>query len=169
VRIFVPATSTLLRQLVDDRELAASPIRPLVAFGVTDGLRAHYSDDDDEESLEYAAQTEAARASLRLLEADDTALRRRVVIAAEIDPSSLLVRDDVDRGVVHVGQPVPFSAVVSVHVDDPAAEPIVALAATSMLAADIGDEVAQDAVDDAEGFELGWYATQEIGTLLDLA
>jgi hypothetical protein len=169
VRIYLPSTSTLLRRLVDHGELAGSPDQPLVAFAVTEGLRAHYSDDDDEESLEYAAQTEATRASLRLLEADDDALRRRVVVAADVDSSGVLIRDDLDRGVVHVPHAVPLSAVASVHVDEQVAEEIVARAATNMLAADIGDEAAQDAVDDAEGFELSWYATQEIGILLDLA
>jgi hypothetical protein len=44
----------------------------------------------------------------------------------------------------------------------------VAAAAVAMLQADLGDEKAQEAVDDAEGFELSWYATQEISGLLEL-
>jgi hypothetical protein len=78
------------------------------------------------------------------------------------------VRDDLDRGVVHVRRSIPLAAVVSAHVDDPEAEVVVARAAARMLAADLGDEAAQDAVDDAEGFDLSWYATQEVGPLLDL-
>jgi hypothetical protein len=168
VRIYVPATSTVLRKMIAAGHLRGSADDPLIAFAVTDGLRAHYAD-DDEESLEYAAQTEAARASLRLLEADSSALRRRVVVAAEVDSSWVSIRDDVDRGVVHVQHEVPYSAVDSALVDGADAEATVTLAAEKMLAADIGEETAQDAVDDAEGFELGWYATQEIEILLELA
>ena len=43
-----------------------------------------------------------------------------------------------------------------------------AAAAAAILRADLGDEAAQDAVDDAEGNELSWYATQELSALLEL-
>jgi hypothetical protein len=33
-------------------------------------------------------------------------------------------------------------------------------------AADLGDEQASDLVDDTEGYELAWYATQELTALL---
>lgn len=168
VRIYVPGTSTLLQRLVDTGALPASETTPLLAFAVTSGLREYYEGDDDE-SLEYAALTEAARASLRLLEADESALRRRVVVAADVDPSLVTERDDLDRGVVQVSHDVKLTAVASAHVDDPEASDVVALAASKMLAAELGDDAAQDAVDDAEGFDLSWYATQEIGPLLDLA
>jgi len=35
-------------------------------------------------------------------------------------------------------------------------------------AADVGDTEAEDTVDDTEGFELAWYATQELGPLVEL-
>ena len=54
------------------------------------------------------------------------------------------------------------------HVDDVEAIHTVAAAAVAVLAADLGDESAQDAVDDAEGNELSWYATQELAALLEL-
>lgn len=168
-RVYVPATSSILRELVESGELAASETTPLIAFAVTPGLRQFYSEDDDDESLEYAAQSEAARASLRLLDADAGAFRRRVVIAVDTAPKTVDVRDDLDRGVVHVRAAVALTSVASVLIDDPEAEVVVALAASRMLAAELGDEQAQDAVDDAEGFDLGWYATQEIAALLDLA
>jgi len=50
----------------------------------------------------------------------------------------------------------------------PDAEPTIARAAESIIAADLGDEAAQERVDDAEGHELSWYATQELGPWLDL-
>ena len=72
----------------------------------------------------------------------------------------------VRRGVVRIESAVPIAAVASIHVDDADAEPAVSAAAESITAADLGDERAQDRVDDAEGFELSWYATQELDAVL---
>jgi hypothetical protein len=162
VRVYVPATTTKLRTLLSDEALPVG----LTAFAVTPDLREWYVDDDIEE-LEYAAMLEAARASLRLLDADPSAPRRRVVIAVEAPESSVQVRDDLDRGVVQLRDAVPLADVASVHVDDVDASDAVAVAVGAIIAADLGEVDAQDQVDDAEGFELSWYATQEIGSLLD--
>jgi hypothetical protein len=43
----------------------------------------------------------------------------------------------------------------------------VAAAARAVTAADLGSADAQDAVDDAEGFALSWYAPQELAALLE--
>lgn len=162
MRVYLPATSTGLRQLVDTGTVGPAP---LTAFAVTPALREWYVD-DDLEALEYAAMSEAARASLRLLDADGTAARRRVVLAIDAPDSSVRVRDDLDRGVVHLSEPVPLAAVASVHADDADAQDAVAAAAGAIVAADLGDPAAQELVDDAEGFELAWYANQEIGEFL---
>jgi len=162
LRIYLPATSTMLRDLHDTGFLAPAP---LTAFAVTPGLREWYLD-DDAEALEYAAMTEAARGALRLIDADAAAARRRVVLAADMPDSALEIRDDLDRGVVQVTSPVPLSAVASVHIDDADAEVTVAAAAAAVIEADLGGERAQEQVDDAEGFELAWYAPQEIAHLL---
>jgi hypothetical protein len=164
VRVYVPATATLLRELSTTGALGSAP---LTAFAVTPALREWYLDDDSEE-LEYAASLEAARAALRLLDADETAARRRVVVAADVADSAVTVRDDLDRGVVRVDAPIALADVASIHVDDQEAEGAVAAAAKAVLAADLGEPSAQDTVDDAEGFELSWYASQEIGALLEL-
>jgi hypothetical protein len=164
VRVYVPCTTSDLRSLVDEGSLGQPPV---TCFAVTPGLREWYVDDDAEE-LEYAAMTEAARASLRLLDADPAAARRRVVVAADVPDSAVSLRDDLDRGVVTLSQPVALKDVASVHVDDADAENAVSAAAQAITAADLGDEVAQETVDDAEGFELSWYASQEIGTFLEL-
>jgi hypothetical protein len=163
VRVYLPATTTTLRELLASGLIGPTP---LTAFAVTPGLREWYVD-DDAEALEYAAMVEAARGSLRLIDSDQGAARRRVVVAADVPDASVAVRDDVDRGVVQVSEPVPLAAVASVHVDDADAEPTVAAAAESIIAGDLGDEESQEAVDDAEGFELSWYANQEIANLLD--
>lgn len=162
MRVYVPATSTDLRALHAVGEL---PIG-LTAFAVTAGLREWYVDDDIDE-LEYAAMLEAARGSLRLLDADPDAARRRVVIAVDVPDEIVTVRDDLDRGVVRVSETLALAQVASLHIDDADAEPAVTAAAEAIIAADIGDEQAQDRVDDAEGFELSWFATQEIDSVLD--
>jgi hypothetical protein len=163
VRIYLPGTSTVLADLLASGAVGPAP---LTAFAVTPGLREWYVD-EDAEALEYAAMMDAARASLRLLDADGAAARRRVVIAADVAESAVTVRDDLDRGAVQVGEPVRLAAIASVHVDDADAEPTVAAAAAAVVAADLGAEPAQEKVDDAEGYELAWYASQEIPALLE--
>ncbi|HEX4727867.1 MAG TPA: hypothetical protein VH298_08720, partial [Jatrophihabitans sp.] len=122
--------------------------------------------DDDIEELEYAASAQAARASLRLMTADPTLARRRMVIAADVAESTIEVRDDLDIGVIRVQVPVLLAWCASVHCDDAEAEATVAQAADLIDAADLGDAEAEEKVDDASGFELCWYATQEIEHLL---
>jgi hypothetical protein len=162
MRVYLPATSTGLRRLVDEGSLGEPP---MTAFAVTPALREWYVEGDADE-LEYAALREAALASLRLLDADPDAWRRRVVVAADVPDAQLTVRDDLDRGVVHVTAAVAARQVAAVHVDDPEASEVVAAAAAAVTAADLGQQSAQEAVDDAEGFELSWYASQELPDLL---
>lgn len=163
MRIYLPASTSGLRTLLDTGELGPAP---LTGFAVTPGLREWYVDDVLEE-LEYAAMNEAARASLRLLDADASAARRRVVLALDATDSDVEVRDDLDRGVVRLQAVVTLAQIASVHVDDADAEEAVTAAASAIIAADLGEQAAQDHVDDAEGYELSWYAMQEIADLLD--
>jgi hypothetical protein len=162
VRVYLPATSRTLRELLTTGAIGPAP---LTAFAITPALREWYLDDDPE-ALEYTALTEAARASLRLIDADTAAARRRIVVAADVPDAAVTVRDDLDRGVVQVAEVVALAAVASVHADDADAEPTVTSAAESIIAADLGDEDSQERVDDAEGFELSWYASQEIAAFL---
>lgn len=162
MRIYLPATGAILRSLAQTGSLAPAP---LTAFAVTPGLREWYLDDDIEE-LEYAASAEAARASLRLLSNDPASIRRRVVIAADVSEDLVEVRDDLDRGVVRVAVEVPLAWCASFHADDTDAADAVAAAAKAVDAADLGDERAEEVVGDADGFELCWYATQELDALL---
>jgi hypothetical protein len=160
--VYLPATSRSLRALLDNGRFAPAP---LTGFAVTPALREWYLD-NDVEALEYAASSEAARASLRLIASDPASAARRVVIAADVPDGSVQIRDDLDRGVVQLDIEVPIAWCASVHADDAEAEESVRLAAESVDAADLGDEQAEDAVDDAAGFELAWYATQELDDLL---
>lgn len=169
MRVYVPATTTILRELVEEGRLTA----PLTAFAVTDDLRSFYARSDDEadmEELEYAALLAAARASLRLLDLDPFAGRRRVVISADVpDEAVTAVEDpDADRGAVRVAAEIPLGHVASAHMDDAEAEDDIRAAANFVLEADLGSEDAQFVVDQAEGHELAWYATQEIGPALEL-
>ena len=65
MRVYLPGTAGTLRALLDSGEVAPAP---LTGFAVTPALREWYLDDDIE-ALEYAALLEAARGSLRLLDA----------------------------------------------------------------------------------------------------
>lgn len=162
MRVYLPATSSVLRRLRDDGVVAPAP---LTAFAVTPALREWYIDDDIEE-LEYAASKEAARASLRLISQDAGAAQRRVVIAADVDDAELTIRDDLDRGVVWIERELPLAWCAALHADDADAEEAVRVAAQQVDLADLGDSAAEDAVDDADAFELCWYATQEMDDLL---
>ena len=169
MRVYLPATTSVLRTLVDEGRLTG----PLTAFAVTPNLREFYALSDagaDEEELEYAALLAAARASLRLIDVDPSAARRRVVVAADVPDSAVAeVEDpDADRGAVRITGNVALADVASAHVDGAEAEDDVRAAVNVVLEADLGSEDAQFVVDQAEGHELAWYATQEIGALLEL-
>ena len=166
MRVYLPSTLSGLRSLLDAGELGPPP---LPGYAVTGALREWYAEGDEEE-LEYAAMTLAARACVRLL---DRALllepglsARRVVVVAEV--SAVEPAPDVDRAAVRVLEPVLLRLVQAVHVDGADAEADVRAAAEALVEADLGSEDAAFVVEQAEGHELQWYATQEIGPLLEL-
>ena len=161
VRVYVPATTTRLRALSTAVSWVAAADRvrgDAGAAGVVPrrrrrglGVRGH------------ARRPRAA--SLRLLDTDPAAARRRVVVSR----TDVRGRGRRRSGTTSIAawcpldEAVALGHVASVHVDDPEAEAAVSAAADAIIAADLGDEEAQDRVDDAEGFELSWYASQEIG------
>lgn len=167
MRVYLPATTTVLHQLLDEGRVPG----PLTVFAVTPELRGFYElSDSDEEELEYAALLGAARASLRLLDVDPAAARRRVVLAADLpdDAVTPLSDPDTDRGAARASADLTLADVASAHIDTAEAEPDVAAAVAVVLEADLGSEDSQFVVDQAEGHELAWYATQELGPVLDL-
>jgi hypothetical protein len=169
LRVYLPATTSVLRTLVDEGRLAG----PHTAFAVTAQLREYFALSDaeaDTEELEYAALLTAARASLRLLDIDPLAPRRRVVLAADVSDDAVESMDDphVERGAVRVTADIRMQDVASAHIDGADAEDDVRAAVNVVLEADLGSEDAQFAVDQAEGHELAWYASQEIGSALEL-
>ncbi|MFI9509416.1 DUF6912 family protein [Nocardia sp. NPDC052566] len=182
MRVYIPATVAMLRELVANRELF--PVGG-TAFAVTPALREAYASGDDEELAEVA-MGEAARASLRLLaaERDDISesdggneadaepvgghrpVYRRAVIAADVTGAKL--RPDLDDAVVKLAGPIPYAKIASAHVDLAEAEPEVAKAVDVIDAADLGDTDAEFVLGDAEDHQLAWYAAQELPFLLEL-
>ena len=121
---------------------------------MTPALREAYASGDDDE-LADVAMTEAARASLRLIAAeqddepvaaaDDTddniveaasigSMFRRAVIAADVEEVTL--RPDLDDAVVRLPAPLRLDQVASVHVDLSSAEHAVRAATDVIDAAD---------------------------------
>jgi hypothetical protein len=162
VRVYLPAT---VGTLSEARVSGAVGPGPLTAFAVTPTLREWYAEGDDEE-LEYAAFSEAARASLRMLDVDPLAPRRRIVLSADVPDTAVTAHPDIDRAVVRLTDVVPLTAVASLHVDGEDAESDVAAAVAVVLEADLGDEDAQFVVDGAEGHELEWYDVTEIDQVI---
>ncbi len=162
MRVYIPGTVTMLRELNEAGEL-----KPLngTAFALTPTLREMYTS-GAEEDLEYVAMADAARASLRLLGNDPEAMRRRVVIAADVDSAS--PRPDLDQSVVRIAGTVALKDIASIHLDAPEAEKAVAAAVLVVDAADMGDEDAEFVLGDVEDHDLAWYATQELPFLLEL-
>jgi hypothetical protein len=167
MRVYLPSTLPALAELLRTGEIGPAPAR---GFAVTPALREWYASGDEEE-LEYVALIVAARKSLRLLAASPGAPTRRVVLAAEL-PEGVASPGSADAGfdepaLVRIDHPVQLRDIVSAHVDDPSAAGDIAAAVAALDDADAGDDDAQFMVDGAEGFELLWYATQEIADLFE--
>jgi hypothetical protein len=162
MRVYLPSTLPGLTDILANAEIGPAPLR---AFSVTPALREAYASGDEEE-LEYVAMLTAARQSLRLLDADQDAPRRRVVLAADVPDTevSWQAHDD-ESAAVLVSKAIPAAALAAGHIDDLDAATDVAAAANAIAAADVGDDDASFTVDSAEAHELAWYATQELPDL----
>jgi hypothetical protein len=159
MRVYLPSTMPAVADILVKGEAGPAPLR---AFAVTPALREAYASGDDEE-LEYVAMLAAAKQSLRLLEADPGAPRRRVVLAADVPDAQVSwhAYDD-DPAAATVGAAIVVAAIAAGHVDELDAVADVAAAADAITAADAGDDDAGFTVDSAEAHELAWYATQEL-------
>lgn len=134
MRVYLPAN---VADLQDSRGLS-----PRIAYAVTPGLRQALPDEDDE-GLEFAAFLAAADASI------DACERSRVVVSADVA--------DVKDGerVAEVTVPaVPWSRVVSIHIDDLTDQD----ARDQLIAARAGDMQAREDLGEAD---LLWYDASE--------
>jgi hypothetical protein len=170
MRVYLPTTLPRLAAALDAGQFDIG-----TGYAVTPALREWYVEGDLEE-LEYVATAAAARASLRLV-SDDLALAelaggavpaRRVVVAADVPDAMARPGHDLPRAALRLSVPVPVAQVVSAHVDDARAADDVRRAVDALDAAEGGDEDAQFLVDAVEDHELGWYAAQELGVLVEL-
>ena len=167
MRVYLPTTEALLaaRLSAPDAPGDGGAIADAgqLAFAVTPALREWYREGDLEE-LEYVAMTHAAKASLRLLAArsDGSDRPRRVVLAADVADRDAWPQPDVDVAAVRLDADVLLDAIVSAHVDDPAAVPEVAAALAALGAADAGDGDAAFLLDGLDDHELQWYAASEL-------
>jgi hypothetical protein len=157
VRVYLPTTLPALATLRDERTVPGGP-----GLAVTPALREWYADGDEEE-LEYAALSRAARRCLDLLADDVRAPRRRVVLAVDVPDATVVTGAGAgtageDPAAVRVPGPIPLRDVAAVHVDDESTVPLVRAALV-----DPDDEMAAGDLEDAE---LLWYATQELDELL---
>ena len=170
MRVYVPTTMNALAKAQAEGTLGTAPLR---AYAVTPALREWYLTDDIEE-LEYAALVRAAQSSLRLLAADGSAPRRRVVLAVDVPDQAVALRNDAEHadsaalGAVTLSEAPTLAKAAALHADADDAEvrEDVGAAAAAVGAADAGDEDARFVVDGAEDHELLWFATQEIPGLL---
>lgn len=167
-RVYLPTTLATLATAYVSGGFGAGH----AAHAVTPAVREWYVEGDTEE-LEYAAMSEAAEASLRLLAAELTAEaryeHRRVVVAADVAADAVHPDGTVGaRSAVRLGCTVPLSAVVSVHVDEdaPGVRRAVAEAIRALPAADAGDDDATFLLDEASSHELLWYDVTEVPDLI---
>lgn len=170
MRVYLPATLPRVERWLaagEARLESSEPERPAgLAFAVTPSLREWYREGDLDE-LEHVAQVAAAVGSLELLGAEPAAPRRRVVIAADLDESAVSPASSRGRAAVTLRDPVPVSRWGSALVDAAEAAGVVELAVANIAAAASGDADAQFALDEAEAYELGWYAVQELRHLVE--
>lgn len=156
-RVYVPSTVPRLRDLLVSGGIG--PV-PFLAHAVTDAVRSGAG--DDEEEWEYAALTAAAQDSVGLLGDDDPP--RRVVVVAEA--GSVTDVDGAEGSLVEVDEVIALREVVAVHVDTGEAEE--AVAAARAVWGDAADDAgALEVLERCLDHELGWFATQEIGEVVE--
>ena len=160
-RVYIPSSTRRLRDVLVSGGLGPAP---MMAHAVTQRLREALAE-VNEEDREYDALTAAAQDSVGLIGDKERPLR--VVVVAEAD--SVTLATDGEESLVEVDAVVPLAKVVAVHVDSDDAGDTVARARDVWAAAQEGDAEAQEVLDRCLDHELGWYATQEIGNLVERA
>lgn len=114
VRVYVPLGRAGLGELATSGSLAAGPGSPRTAYAVTPALE-EAGPGLDVEDLEYAAFSDAVEAAAGLRSGPSD---RRVVAAADADPTWVAPRQGGPVSSVVLTAPVPLARVASFHVDD---------------------------------------------------
>ncbi|MEU6246279.1 hypothetical protein [Glycomyces sp. NPDC047010] len=145
-RIYVPASVSMLRELVGTGEL-----KPVSAVHTVTSWLRREAPGADEEDLEYTAFADAALAALPLLAGG---VPRRIVVSADV-PDDRVAEHAEGTGADFDGD-VKLKRVAAVHADDADAAEEVARA----LAAEEPD------LDAVEAHVLDWYAPSEVQDFL---
>jgi hypothetical protein len=148
-RVYVAAAVSSLTGLV---EAGSLPTRG-TGHAVTQAVRAGNPDGDDDE-WEFEAYSDAASASLDLLDPTDGELRR-VVISVDLDPGDVQPLDGDVSTAVGLPAQVPLRSVAAVHIDDAEAGDVVARVLAGAPAR-LLDDIA-----------LAWFDAAEISVLVD--
>lgn len=147
MRVYLPA-------VLD--QLPCEQVGPGRAHAVTPELRSGLPGEDDE-GWEYAALLASADDALVVLRDHPGSPRLRVVLAADV-PDNLVdpgTGPDEPASAVDLVAGVPWEAVVSIHVDEPAATP-------DVRGALAGDRAAEERLVERE---LLWYDVTEVGRI----
>lgn len=163
MRVYIPATFAMLKELEADGEIHA---RSGWGFAATPALVEFFTSGDEEE-IEAVAFDDAALASLRLLAIGDEPdfPHRRVVISADVDA---VPQPDMGESVVKLSEAITREDVAAIHVDIAAAEDATKKATELIDAADLGDQDAELAVGDAQDNYLAFYHPDELPFLVEL-
>lgn len=167
VRVFLPATFSMLAELEETGQLTA---RSGWGFALTPALREFYTEGDEEE-IEYSAFLEASMASLRLLAIGDEEKfpHRRVVISVDVDESVVTPKPDMGEPVVALDPAtITKDNLQAIHVDIEESEATTAKAIDAIDDADLGDEDAELAVGDALDNFMAFYDPTELPILVEL-
>lgn len=158
-RAYVPLNLSGLQRLRD-----AGMLAPDAAYAVTPALRELHAEAGitAEEDLEYVAMMIAARVSLTLLDLQDPADRRRIVLA--VDAATVPGAGHPARVVIDGA--VPLARVASVHVDTDDVRPAVESAVQELSAAAARDSETVELVEALDDEDLAWFAVQEIPDVL---
>lgn len=172
MRIYIPATFTMLREFSKSQHLELIP--PGYAFSAAEACKGDYSPDEIE-LIEHGAFVDASEASIRLLQRDMEENKeaeypyRRVVISADIPDKQATVREDLGVSVVSLDPAkVELNDCVCVHIDIAESEAETAKAMEAIQAADLGDEDAEFIVGDALDNFMAWYDISELPAMMDI-
>lgn len=158
-RVYIPSSTKGLHDLLVSGGLG--PV-PLLGHAVTPELREALREVGEEE-WEYDVLMTAAQDSVGLLTEDEPP--RRVVVVAEAE--TVVSVEEGEESLVQIDAVIPLLKIVAVHVDSEDAAADVSAAREAWAAAHDGDPAAQEVLEGCLDHELGWYATQEIGDLVE--